>query len=267
MSVDDIQPLIVCGYVRSGTRMCANLLNNSREVELQGEILPSVAESTLAWLNAMKQHPRNKDPQTFYRFCRSTLRTVSKSNPLKREGVRWFGHKTPRHEKWFSEYELLFDHGDARARYVYCLRNPIHVWRSYRAMPWRSVPDVRQFLMDWVRSVEAYEDMKRTAPDRVILFNLDLMLTQTDVPAWLSKTIFEPLDIDSGTFSKAISEVHNTNSSQAKFGTPPSEPPESESDFLMRDRKLRRIIDEHFPSLRSHLPPTGLKRGWRLLRG
>ena len=35
---DKARPLIVCGMGRSGTRMCANILSNSSQVELQGEV-------------------------------------------------------------------------------------------------------------------------------------------------------------------------------------------------------------------------------------
>lgn len=250
MKFQRTRPLIVCGFVRSGTQMCATILSNSLVVELQGEIPISLTRPTFVWLQAVKREQQHEDARLFYRLCRTTLRGITppSSNAIRRD-ARWFGHKTPRHENYFDIYEKLFDHPEARPCYVYCLRNPFHVWQSYRVMPWNGWPGVRRFLKGWVKSVEAFEAMRAVAQDRVFLFHLDEMLASADQLTWLQKTMLDGLEIEADTFRKPVESLRNNNSAQAKFGLAPPEVPIGELAYIARDRRVRRIIDQYFPEL------------------
>lgn len=229
--------------------MCANVLKNSRDVELTGELSANVGHPTLTWLAAVRRERKDSEVEWFYRLCRSTFRSVAKSRPAKRPGVRWFGHKTPRHEQHFDIYESLFDHAEARARYVYCLRNPFHVWRSYRAIPWSGVRDVRVFLDAWIASVDAFEAMRTAAPDRVFLFNLDDMLAAPDRLSWFRVAMLDALEIRSDSFRKPVEALENSNSTEAKFGAAPPEAPPADLRRIARDRRVRRIMAAYFPEL------------------
>lgn len=240
-------PLIVCGFGRSGTRSCASYLANSNAVELQGEIPQDIVGQTMDWLAAAKA--AGAGDGRHYDLARNAYRNVGKARPINRPAARWFGHKTPHHERWFDANERLFDDPERRPRYVYCLRNPEAVWRSYRAMPWNGFRDVRAFLKSWARSVETFEAMRRAAPDRVLLFNLDAMLIAADAETHVRAALFDPLDLSSESFRQPFDALGNRNSAEAKFGAPPTALPDRDRDRIRRDPRVARIAANYFPSM------------------
>lgn len=268
------RPLIVCGMGRSGTRMCANILGNSSLVELQGEIGGPVGTKLVAWLEAVRSQKRADGHQCLYRLARAAFRDSSPGRPLDRPAARWFGHKTPRHERHFDRYERIFDQADRQAMYVYCLRNPFHVWRSYRAMPWNKFKDVDSFLAAWVKSVQIFERMRTEAPGRVLLFNLDDMLRAPDRLEWLRPTLLDPLAISPTTFRRPVETLENSNSAARKVGAPPAELPPADQARIASDPEAARIVRAYFPWMEAELArrasaaprPSFLRRWLRRLR-
>lgn len=257
------RPLVVCGFVRSGTQMCATFLSNSKKVELQGEIREPLAESTLRWMAAVKREQREVPPERFYGLARAVFRDVTApARGIYRRRVAWFGHKTPGHEHRFSEYERLFDHPQRLACYIYCLRDPFKVWSSYRIMPWNARPSVRRFLRGWVASVRAFEAMKAAAPDRVLLFNLNEMLAAPDRLEWLQTSLFDGLEISSETFRRPVESLENSNSSEAKFGFRPPDLPRTEAVRIASDGAVRGIVARYLPELEPEMEALagGVKR-------
>lgn len=227
--------------------MCANILSNAPDVELQGEIDGSAAPQMLAWLEAAHAATPSDEPHRIYRLARATFREGSAGRPKDRPDARWFGYKSPRHERYFTRYEALFADPARRARYVYCLRNPFHVWRSYRAMPWNQFRDVETFLKAWLRSVRTFEVMADAAPGRVRLFNLDSMIRAQDRLNWLTPVLLEPLEISAQTFRKPVENLGNSNSALNKVGAPPEEPPASDLGVIAAHPEVARLIQAHFP--------------------
>ena len=247
MSADEAKPLIVFGMGRSGTRMCANILNNSQAVELQGEIGGPAGTKMMAWLEAIRLQRGDADHERMYRLARSAFRDSAASRPLERPEARWFGHKTPRHERHFRRYEVVFSDPACPAHYVYCLRNPFHVWRSYRAMPWNKFKDVRAFLEAWNRSVHMYENMLQVAPGRVLTFNLDEMIRAADRMEWLRPNLLEPLGVSEATFRKPVEALRNSNSAANKLGMEPTDPPATDMAQIAADRAAADAVRAYFP--------------------
>ncbi|MBA4001095.1 MAG: hypothetical protein C0461_10955 [Brevundimonas sp.] len=245
---------------RSGTRMCANILRNSSLVELQGELGGPAGTRLLAWLEAALAQRRIEDFDTRYDFVRRAFRLSAPGRPSDRPHAIWFGHKTPRHERHFRRYETLFDNPENRPVYVYCLRNPFDVWRSYQAMPWNKFRDVDTFLEAWLRSVAVYELIAERAPDRVLVFNLDRMLRAADWRDYLEPTLFQPLGLSGETFSRPVITLRNSNSSLNKTGARPDPISEADRRAIARQPEVRRIAAEHFPWLGLPPPPPGLIR-------
>jgi hypothetical protein len=250
---DMARPLIVFGMGRSGTRMCANLLNNSRDVELQGEIGGPVGSKMMAWLYNVRVDKKAPDSERIYRLARAAFRDSTSSSCRIRNQARWFGHKTPRHERHFDRYEAIFDDPDRPAHYVYCLRNPFHVWRSYRVMPWNKFKTVRSFLDAWILSVQTYERMIEAAPGRVTLFNLDEMVRAPDRLAWIEPNLLAPLGISPDSFRRFVDDLENTNSASNKLGQKPSELPQSDLAEIASDREAARMIRTYFPWMEEEL--------------
>lgn len=250
---DMARPLIVFGMGRSGTRMCANILNNSRDVELQGEIGGQVGSKMMAWLVSVATQKDPPEPGRMYRLARSAFRDSTPSRPLVRERARWFGHKTPRHERHFDRYEAIFNDPALEPHYVYCLRNPFHVWRSYRIMPWNKFKTVRAFLDAWIRSVQTYERMVEDAPGRVHLFNLDDMVRAPDLLGWVEPNLLAPLDLNADGFRREIDDLENSNSASNKLGVKPEPPPVSEMIEIAADREAARMVRTYFPWMEEQL--------------
>lgn len=252
-TMDQAMPLIVCGMGRSGTRMCANILSNSSDIELQGEVGGPAGSRMMNWLEAVHAQSPDDDPHRIYRLARVTFREGSAGRPQDRPRARWFGYKSPRHERYFERYEALFSDPKRPARYVYCLRNPFHVWRSYRAMPWNKFKDVRAFLEAWVRSARTYEAMVEAAPGRVILFNLDDMVRSDDRLKWLTPVLLEPLGISPESFRRPVEALANSNSALNKLGKTPDEPPAADMAAIAADRDVIRIVQAYFPWMEDEL--------------
>lgn len=252
-SDDQAKPLIVCGMGRSGTRMCANILLNSGAVELQGEIGGPVGTKMVAWLEAVRTQRKANGQQCVYRLARAAFRDSSPGRPLDRPDARWFGHKTPRHERHFERYERIFDEPGRGARYIYCLRNPFHVWRSYRAMPWNKFKSANGFLTAWIKSVRTYEAMRERAPERVLLFNLDEMIRAPDRLEWLRPAILDPLEISPDTFRRPVDKIENSNSAARKVGAPPAELPETDLAAIANHPEAAQIVRTYFPWMEADL--------------
>ena len=227
--------------------MCANILNNSNDVELQGEIGGRAGTKMMAWLEAARLQRKHDDAAQTYDLARQAFRLGSAGRPLVRDNAVWFGHKTPRHERHFKRYEAIFDDPDNRAIYVYCLRNPFDVWRSYRAMPWNKFKTVDEFLGAWLRSVRMYHAMAAKAPGRVLMFNLDAMLRAPDWMVYLRPTIFGPLEIHPDSFRRPLNGLGNTNSAERKHGAKPEPLSDHDRKVIASHPETRRIIETYFP--------------------
>lgn len=262
MSADEAKPLIVFGMGRSGTRMCANILSNSDAVELQGEIGDPAAARMIDWLEAIRHQRGPDDRARVYGLARATFKGAASGRLIERPQARWFGHKTPRHERYFARYEAVFDDPARPAHYVYCLRNPFHTWRSYRVMPWNGFKDVRAFLDAWVRSVQMYEAMRGAAPGRVLAFNLDDMIRAPDRTDWLKPNLLDPLEISDGSFRKPLETLRNSNSAAAKLGAEPDEPPPADMARIAANRAAMEKVRLYFPWVEDEM--AGLSRRRRL---
>jgi len=246
-------PLIVSGFPRSGTWMCAHLLANSPEVELQGE-MPR-GDEVLAFLEGMKAHyagqpadRRARWEAKAHELAFDVFAGVSATASARRPGARYAGHKTPRHERWFDRYEALFDHPAARPRHVYCLRNPWAVWRSHRVMPWNRLERVEDFIRAWTGSVGCWERMHDRAGERALLFRLDEMTADpAQAGAVVERTLLAPLGLDPARLIQPVGAVRNTNSAGQKLGAEPPPLDARDIDRIAGDRRVRDLLSRWLP--------------------
>lgn len=251
------KPLIVCGFPRSGTLMCAQLLSASPEVELQGEM--GRPDETLRFLETIKAHQDSKGPTEHwvaksYDFAFDIFAGVSRARRAVKPGAVWRGHKTPRQERFFARYEALFDRPDAGAHYVYCLRNPWSVWRSLKIMHWNKIPDVDHFVELWTQSIGHYETMVAQAPGRVHLFHLEAFIAAEDKTAFTREHLYLPLGVDETRLKRAADEQDNNNAAAVKAGRSPPALEPTEVSRIGRDPGVRRALALHFPGFE---PPPG----------
>ena len=214
------KPLIIVGRQRAGTRFLTNLLNSFDEVTIQGEVPPHVMEKVVHFIrdidsyyakgaNRSVRHRRyhnawrrKKEDLLFsiWEFA-SQSRSVSSSDK-----TRYFGYKRPNNEKYFEFYEEVF--AFRPPVYVYCIRNFIDNYLSVISRwPERGIKDIAR---EYLESVKQYHKMAKTAPKRVLLFNLDNHV-QVGVDH-VETNIIRPLGLKlTGEHRKKISRMRGRN--------------------------------------------------------
>jgi hypothetical protein len=134
--------------------------------------------------------------------------------------VTWFGHKTPRHDRYWEFYRDFL--GDMGPKYVFCMRNFVDHYLSLISMKnYRSMdgaegrPRIDRIALEYRASVARYADMKAALGDSVSLFVLDdLRAGGID---YVRGTLFERLgiEVDDRTLSR-IDVARRRNATEAQ---------------------------------------------------
>lgn len=154
--------------------------------------------------------------------------------------TRRIGNKTPTAEMHFEGLEEVFS--KTPPQYLYCLRSPAAVMRSLVNMPWMR-HSFRTALGRYKMSVRAYEGMVRTAPDRVLLCQVDRLEPGGEGLVELARSIFgfldEPLDAE---LSERIAGFAPANTLERKLeGATARELGWLQRRYLALDPEVRRI--------------------------
>lgn len=248
------EPLIVMGMGRSGTRNLADILNISEEVCLHGEIpLPSINHFFKSMREIEKSHSRNETRYANWNYNKLSMiaeyfssASIGKRENIDHSRLRYFGHKTPKSERHFSLYEEYFSSLEVGCKYIYCMRDPISVYRSFRTVPWSNISNVDTFIENYLRSYDQYEHALKQAGDRVFLFNLNGYLSSDDSKNSVLE-LFGFLKISPPfEFFDKIGCLENTNSSKKKFGVERAGISHEDRKKIMENEKMRKVISEHF---------------------
>lgn len=179
----NFNPLIIVGRQRAGTRFLTNLLNSFDEVTIQGEVPPQVMEKVVHFIRDIDSYyantadrgaRRRRYYETWRRKKEDLLFSIwefTNQSPVVKSSAktRYFGYKRPNNEMYFDFYEEAFVFRPPM--YVYCIRNFVDNFLSVVSRwPERNIKDIAGEYLD---SVTQYHKMKKAAPDRVLLFNLD----------------------------------------------------------------------------------------------
>ena len=215
--------------------MVADILNKEGRFCLQGEIPRSVAVPMIRYMKILSKYYRRsamaesfvgKGHEPFERIFES----ATQSRVIRRKRAIYFGHKTPKHEQYFQDYEAIFSY--LNPRYIYCQRNPRDVWRSHKNMRWSRYTNVEAFMEDWKASQEHYRTMKSAAPDRVYLFDLDRFVKSGSE---VVSEMFQFLELKILADKAAVlASLPNRNSSKAKIGREPEPLSEVETTAIER---------------------------------
>jgi hypothetical protein len=193
----EARPIMVVGGPRCGTRFVAGALNRSRTVLLQGEIPSEAMDNAVRflsdttdyfasfpkWAASWEQSRRALLYALWASMVKGRPRTVR--NPL-----TWFGHKTPRHDRYWEFYRDFF--GDVSPKYVFCMRNFVEHYLSMNSM--NEHEPIHHVAREYRASIARYADMKAALGDDVSLFVLD-ELREGGVD-YVRKTLFERLGIE-----------------------------------------------------------------------
>jgi hypothetical protein len=223
--MDAVTPLFIFGMGRSGTTNAQRVANAHPLVMLNGEITLTLLKQFIALLDAADHaHDGARADAWLARkadYIFESFGYLSKGGRGKlhrRADARYMGHKTPRLESLFDEYETHFGSAGLKPRYFYCARNPFDCWRSYRAAEWNRY-DVQGFLAHYVKSFERLEDIQARVPERIGVLNLDELIAQGDPVAFYREKLFEPLGLDMP--ERVAERVLSLSSKRSSGGRPP----------------------------------------------
>jgi hypothetical protein len=203
--VDEVTPVFVCGMGRSGTTNALKILNTHPAVALNSEIPLSVLKHFFTLLDGIDRSYSAGDAVADGWRARKADYIFESFGYLSKSGrgrlnkmadARFRGHKSPRLESLFDNYEAHFDGLGPKPRYFYCARNPFDCWRSYREMAWSNFASVEQFLQQYTGSFARLKEMQAAAADRVTVLHLQALTAAPDLMAWYRENIFAPLGLN-----------------------------------------------------------------------
>lgn len=222
--MDPITPLFIFGMGRSGTTNALRVANAHPSVMMNGEIPLPVLKQFLETLAAAdRAHSDTREGwlarKADYMFESFGYLSKGGRGKLHRRATATHrGHKTPRLESLFDEYEAHFASVGLAPRYVYCARNPFDCWRSYKATSWNRYDDVAGFLAHYAASFEKLATVRERAGTRVLVLNLDEIIAAEDKIAFYRDRFFAPLGLDMPERA-----VHRIQGFSAKSGARPAE--------------------------------------------
>jgi len=229
--MDHITPLFIFGMGRSGTTNTLRVLNCHPAVMLNGEISIPVIKQFLKTLDQVEDSYGKREATRDGWYARKAeymfesfgfLAKGGRGKQHKVENAEYLGHKTPRLESLFDEYEQHFASVGMQPRYFYCARNPYDCWRSYRATTWTKYEQVEQFLNHYMDSFEILERIQPKAGDRLRVLNLDELKAQPDPIAFYVERIFEPLGLNVN--ERLIARIQKLASDRDARTKPPKMP-------------------------------------------
>ncbi|MBF7051767.1 sulfotransferase [Halomonas sp. KAO] len=171
-------PVIIFGNPRSGTRMCANVLDLHPEICITDEFQNVGMLNNLANQQISSFMKKRVDPDSIplrkeflvknYWLMRSSLKQIDKS-----QSSRVVGNKTPRAEHHYELYEEIFSVN--KPIYVYCARNAHDVLRSIKNLKniqWSQLP-FDELFENYKNSYRALAIIQEKSPERVFVVNVD----------------------------------------------------------------------------------------------
>ena len=140
----DITPLIICGAARSGTRMMTDIVNTHPEITVQEEMHAKTIEAFFKLKETIDENfkhysdRKGVDLSKHWNASKGSLLLsyftfANKKTEIGHgKSLKMYGIKTPGYERYMSEFEDVFE--NQLPYYIYCLRNPSSVWRSWKSL-------------------------------------------------------------------------------------------------------------------------------------
>lgn len=224
-TIKKITPIIVCGMARSGTRMLTDLLNNHDQIAIQNEMHAKTIE---AFFNLKKEvdgvfsHYEKKEGRrknnNWLKSQNILMHTFFASANKKgilgyKKKIKFHGIKTPGYERYLSDFEDIFS--STPPFYMYCIRRPEKVWRSWKSIGY--LIDFKVFQQRYLRSLRQAQRIRNAVPKRLIIFNLDDYIKTEDKHIFIQNNIFNRMGIESiDRYKEVMDTTPNRNALKNK---------------------------------------------------
>ncbi|MCK0753254.1 sulfotransferase [Chromohalobacter japonicus] len=241
-----VTPVVICGMGRSGTRNVADNIAKHPLVQIYGEIPPNIMDSFLEFFfrtnSAFLKSPFGKGwadrKNEFFFDC---LNNISKEKiEFKKDGRKYVGYKSPNHERFFNKIEQCFSGEEVKPCYIYCIRDALSCWQSYKSMEWNKL-DVEGFIEQYVESVNFYFSMLDKFEKRVVLFNLNEYKTCNDKEAYFKYSILRNIGMSEPDLVHFKLDEKNRNATKKFIGKDSEGLPVKEESMIAGNDKIKEI--------------------------
>lgn len=106
--------------------------------------------------------------------------------------IKYHAFETPGYERYFDKFEKTFY--PLKPLYIYAIRDLGQVWHSWASLNY--LDDLDLFRARYARSLRQANKIKRAAPDRLAIFDLEGYVKANDKRSFVVRTIFTPLGIE-----------------------------------------------------------------------
>lgn len=243
-------PIVICGMGRSGTRNVADNIARHPKVQIYGEIPPQMMDSFLNFYSTVDySYSRSefkgsweKRKEEFFFDC---LNNISKEKiELKKVEREYVGYKSPRHEQFFEKIEACFAKSEKKPIYIYCARDALSCWRSYRSMEWNKL-SIQDFFSEYISSFNKFFEMSEKYSDRVVVFNLNEYKSCEDKLVYFKNRILKKVGMNDSDLIDFQVDNRNRNATTKVTGKTPVNLPEDEQSLIASNNKIK-VINEYF---------------------
>lgn len=193
------KPIIVCGMARSGTTFVRNLFNSHSDIAMSDEFFlykyPSISSLFSDFRVVLEAAGNRGELGPRKALVMYSLWFAASSDIYLEETWKasYFGNKTPGAEHDFEFYEDVF--AACPPTYVYVMRNPVNVFISRLNMNWGPLPNIRQQIGRYLKSIARYEEALHRFADRVQLLQIDKMGGDYEARLSYVETLFSKIGL------------------------------------------------------------------------
>lgn len=207
--------VVIFGNPRSGTRMCANVLNMHPEILITGEWfdvkrLHSIKRNLKRYIgNENNDIMYNQKSHSLIKFIWMLRQNSTYKSDI--DNLKYIGNKTPIIE---HSYELLEDFFSNEVKYIYCIRNAYSVLESVKNLSnlaWNR-NSVERNLELYLSSLRKYFEIKEKVGDRVFIVNIDdIVCAESNMTVYSDVFDFLGIEVDDSV-SVSIDNMDKQNS-------------------------------------------------------
>ena len=241
-----VTPVVICGMGRSGTRNVADNIAKHPLVQIYGEIPPNIMDSFLDFFSntnsAYLKSPFGKGwaerKDEFFFDC---LNNLSKEKiEFKKSERKFVGYKSPNHERFFKKIEQCFSGEEVKPYYIYCVRDALSCWQSYKSMEWNRL-DVESFIEEYIESVGFYFSMLDKFDDRVVVFNLNEYKCCNDKEGYFKYSVMRKMGMSESDLNCFNLDEKNRNATKKFIGKDSDGLSETEEKIISENKKIIEI--------------------------
>lgn len=181
--------------------MIADILNQHDEIEIEAEMHAKTIEAYFDFLKSVQKNFDHYSERKGYRLDKHWKRsqralhhvffaTAGKEAARSQgESITYHGLKTPGYERYFEEFDSIFN--PVKPLYIYAIRQVGPVWRSWVTRQFSDDPEL--FRRRYERSLRQALKIRRSAPERFALFDLDAYIAAENQQDFVNEKILKAL--------------------------------------------------------------------------